>query len=309
MIFKKKNKVVLEEKDERVLGPWEITWLKFKKNKLAIVGLIILFILVFGAVFAPFLTPYEPDTLDYMNTNGAPSFKHLLGTDKMGRDYLTRMLYGGRVSLQVGLFAVIISVILGSLIGGISGYYGGILDNVLMRFTEIVMSFPFLPLAITVSAVVGIRLPPEYKMYITMAVIGFLSWPGLARIVRGQILSLREQEFMQAATALGISDRRKIIRHLLPNTVGVIIVYATLGMAGAILTESALSFLGLGVAPPTSTWGNLVQVARNSFVLQNRPWLWIPPGLCIFLAVISINLIGDGLRDAIDPKSKNKGAK
>lgn len=298
--------------NEKVLGPWEIVWAKFKKkNKLAIAGLVILTLLIFfGAIFAPYLTPYEHDTMSSFR-NQAPSAEHLLGTDNLGRDYLTRLLYGGRVSLQVGLFAVIISVILGGVIGGIAGYYGGFIDNVLMRFfSEIVMSFPFLPLAITISALIGARLPSEYKMYITMAVIGMLSWPGLARIIRGQILSLREQEFMQAATALGINDARKIMRHLLPNTIGLVIVYSTLGMAGAILTESGLSFfLGLGVAPPTPTWGNLVQIARDSYVLQNRPWLWIPPGFCIFLAVISINLIGDGLRDAIDPKSKTKGAK
>ena len=172
-----------------------------------------------------------------------------------------------------------------------------------MRFTEIVMSFPFLPLAITISAVVGAEMPGEYKMYITMFIIGLLSWPGLARIIRGQILSLREQEFMLAATALGLSDRRKIFRHLIPNTLGYVIVYATLGMASAILSESSLSFLGLGVVPPTPTWGNLVLNARDTHILTTRPWLWIPPGLCIFLAVISINLIGDGLRDAVDPKS------
>lgn len=303
-----KNSKFLNKKHERVLGPWEIAWKKFRQNKLAVIGLIILTILILSAVFAPYLTPYEFSSMSGLR-NSPPTAEHWLGTDRMGRDYLTRMLYGGRVSLQVGLFAVVISVILGGIIGGISGYYGGIIDNALMRFSEIVMSFPFLPLAITISAVVGTRLPSEYKMYITMAVIGILSWPGLARIVRGQILSLREQEFMQAATALGISDARKIMRHLLPNTIGSIIVYATIGMAIAILTESGLSFLGLGVAPPIPTWGNLVQIARDSYVLENRPWLWIPPGVCIFLAVISINLIGDGLRDAIDPKSKNKGAK
>ncbi len=289
---------------EKIMGPWQMVWSRFKKNKVALVGLIILALLVVSAVLAPLLTPYEFDTIDTLSINKPPSLQHLLGTDDLGRDYFTRILYGGRISLQVGLFAVVISVILGSIVGGISGYYGGWLDNILMRLTEIFMSFPFLPLAITVSAIVGNNLPGEYKMYITMMVIGFLSWPGLARIVRGQILSLREQEFMQAATALGLSDTRKIFRHLLPNTVGYIIVYATVGMASAILTESALSFLGLGVVPPTPTWGNLVQFARDSYVLQYRPWLWIPPGLCIFLAVISINLIGDGLRDAIDPKSQ-----
>lgn len=289
--------------NDKIEGPWEMVWKRFKKNRIAMVGLVIFTILILSAVFAPVLTPYGPDDMDYAITNQPPSAEHLLGTDELGRDYLTRILYGGRVSLKVGVFAVLISVVLGSAVGGAAGYYGGAIDNFLMRMTEIVMSFPFLPLAITVSAVVGTRLPGEYKMYITMMVIGLLSWTGLARLVRGQILSLREQEFMQAATALGLSDFRKIVRHLLPNTIGYIIVSATLGMAGAIMTESGLSFLGLGVVPPTPTWGNMVQYAREFFVLKSRPWLWIPPGLCIFLAVMSINLVGDGLRDAFDPKS------
>lgn len=287
----------------QVIGPWKMTWIHFKKKKTAVAGLIIFAILVLGSTFAPFLTPYSLETIDKTARNQPPSWEHWLGTDNLGRDYFTRILYGGRVSLKVGLFAVIISIVLGVIIGGIAGYYGGWVDNVLMRFTEIVMSFPFLPLAITISAVVGAEMPGEYKMYITMFIIGLLSWPGLARIIRGQILSLREQEFMLAATALGLSDRRKIFRHLIPNTLGYVIVYATLGMASAILSESSLSFLGLGVVPPTPTWGNLVLNARDTHILTTRPWLWISPGLCIFLAVISINLIGDGLRDAVDPKS------
>ena len=287
----------------KVMSPWMMVWSRFKKKKTAVAGLIIFILLVLSAIFAPFLTPYQLETIDKAARNQAPSAAHWLGTDNLGRDYLTRILYGGRVSLKVGLFAVIISIVLGIIIGGIAGYYGGWIDNLLMRITEIVMSFPFLPLAITISDVVGEGLPGEYKMYITMFIIGLLSWPGLARIIRGQILSLREQEFMLAATALGLSDRRKIFKHLIPNTLGYVIVYATLGMASAILSESSLSFLGLGVVPPTPTWGNLVLSARDAHILTTRPWLWIPPGLCIFLAVISINLIGDGLRDAVDPKS------
>jgi len=298
------SSTVKSTKSEKIEGPWQMAWNRFKKNKLAIVGGIILIVLVLSAVFAPSLSPYGLDDMDYSAVNQAPSAKHWLGTDQLGRDYMTRMLYGGRISLQVGLFAVLISVVLGSIVGGISGFYGGIVDNICMRIVEIVMSFPFLPIAITVSAVVGARLPAEYKMYITMMVIGLLSWPGLARMVRGQILSLREQEFMQAAKALGLSDARIIAKHLLPNTVAYIIVSATLGMAGAIMTESALSFLGLGVAPPTPTWGNMVQNARDFYILRTRPWLWIPPGLAIFMTVMSINLLGDGLRDALDPKTK-----
>lgn len=299
----KEENIIIKEKTTEIIGPWKMIWLRFKKKKTAVVGLIIFILLVLSSALAPFLTPYTLEMMDKTARNAPPSWQHWLGTDNLGRDYLTRMLYGGRISLKVGLFAVVISVLLGIIVGGIAGYYGGWIDNLMMRFTEIIMSFPFLPLAITVSAVVGGRVPGEYKMYITMAIIGLLGWPGLARIIRGQILTLREQEFMLATTALGLSDRRKIFKHLIPNTLGYVIVNATLGMASAILSESALSFLGLGVVPPTPTWGNLVLNARDGHILKTRPWLWIPPGVAIFLAVMSINLIGDGLRDAVDPKS------
>jgi peptide/nickel transport system permease protein len=288
---------------EKVESPWGMTWNRFKKNKVAIVGLIIFILLLLFVVVGPVLTGYDGNTMNYTNVNQKPTAQHLLGTDELGRDYMTRIMLGGRVSMMVGIFAVTISVIFGSLIGGIAGFYGGKIDNLLMRFTEVVTSFPFLPLAITVSAVLGPRVSGEFRMYVTMMVIGILSWPGLARLIRGQILSLRELEFMQAAKALGLSDRRIVTRHLLPNTLAYIIVSATLGMAGAILTESALSFLGLGVTPPTPTWGNMIQYAREFYVLKTRPWLWIPPGVGILLAVMSINLIGDGLRDAFDPKN------
>lgn len=300
----KQKKVNNTEEQQDILTPWKLVRRKFNKNKIAKVGLAIFILLVLAALLAPYLTPYDPYEMDFTKTNQKPSKQHLLGTDELGRDYLTRILYGGRVSMKVGLFAVIIEIIVGALVGGVAGFYGGWIDNALMRLVEVFMSFPFLPLAITVSAVVGVRVPPEQKMYIVMLIIGLLSWPGLARMVRGQILSLREQEFVLAAKALGIRDSKIIWRHLIPNTVGYIIVSATLGMAGAIMSEAALSFLGLGVTPPVPTWGNLVQNARDIYVLKNRIWLWLPPGICIFLAVMSINLFGDGLRDAIDPKSR-----
>lgn len=302
----KKAAVEIERKEEEqeILTPWKLMVRKFKKNKVAKVGLVIFIIMVLSALLAPILTPYDPYEMDFSIINKPPSKAHLLGTDEVGRDYLTRILYGGRVSMKVGLFAVIIEIIIGALVGGLAGYYGGWVDNLLMRIVEIFMAFPFLPLAITISAVIGTDVAPEQRMYIMMFIIGLLSWGGLARMVRGQILSLREQEFIQAAKALGIRDSRIIWKHLIPNTLGYIIVSATLGMAGAIMSETGLSFLGLGVTPPIPTWGNLVQNARDIYVLKNRVWLWLPPGVMIFLAVMSINLFGDGLRDAIDPKSK-----
>ncbi len=297
------KKIDVKNEEQEVIGVWKMVWDNFKKNKLALFGLIIISILILLVFIGTYISPYERDAVNLINAEQAPSLKHLLGTDELGRDYFTRILHGGQISLRVGLFSVGVSLILGILFGGLSGYYGGWIDNILMRFAEIIYSFPFLPLAITLSAIIGTRVSPQNKMYMVMLIIGVLRFPGLARMIRGQILTLREQEFMQAATALGLSDTRKIFRHLIPNTFAYIIVNATLGVAGAILSESSLSFLGLGVVPPIPTWGNMVTYATRSHVLKNMPWLWIPPGLCIFLAVMSINLIGDGLRDAIDPKS------
>lgn len=287
-----------------IIGPWKVAWKRFKKNKVAIIGGIIFIVLVFLVVFAPYLTPYDRDALDLKNVKKPPSWSHWLGTDKLGRDYFTRVLFGGRVSLMVGVISVGISVTIGTFIGGIAGYYGKWVDNLLMRFAEIVYSLPFIPLVITLSYVFGSIVRSEHRLFMVMFLIGAVNWPALARLIRGQILSLREQEFMLAATALGISDRAKIFRHLIPNTLGYIIVYATIGMASAILTESALSFLGLGVVPPTPTWGNMIQsYVKDTFVFKKMPWLWIPPGMFIMLAVVSINLLGEGLRDAFDPKS------
>lgn len=299
----KKTEKQLKNEEQEVIGLWKMVWNNFKKNKLALCGLVAISILILMVIVSYFITPYDRDATNLINAEQSPSIKHLLGTDELGRDYFTRLLYGGQISLTVGIISVAISLTLGILFGGISGYYGGWIDNILMRFAEIIYSFPFLPLAITLSAIIGTRVSDKNKIYMVMVIIGVLRFPSLARMIRGQILTLREQEFMQAATALGLSDVRKIFRHLIPNTFAYIIVNATLGVAGAILSESSLSFLGLGVSPPVPSWGNMVTYATRSHVLKNMPWLWIPPGLCIFIAVMSINLIGDGLRDAVDPKS------
>lgn len=298
-----KREIEINGEENKIISPGGIVWRQFKKKKPALIGAVLLTILIMSAIFAPMLTKYDINDINPLVKNQSPSREFPLGTDQLGRDQLTRMLYGGRVSLMVGVFSVGVSVILGTAIGGIAGYFGGRIDSALMRFTELVMAFPFLPLAITISAIVGNRVSQEQKMYLVMLIIGGLRWPGLARIVRAQILTLREQEFVLAANATGIPGHKIIFRHLIPNVLGYIIVSATLGMAGAILSESGLSFLGMGVTAPTPTWGNLLQAARDSHVLRTRPWLWIPPGMAIFAAVMSINLLGDGLRDAIDPKS------
>ena len=263
-------------------------------------GLIIFILIVIAVIVIPPMLGYSVNDYDLSNPNLAPGGEHLLGTDKQGRDCLFRLFLGGRISIMVGIIAAVITVILGCTIGGISGYYGGKLDNVLMRFAEIVYSLPFTPMIIAVASTM-LWVPQSKKMYTVSLLIGLLSWPGLARLVRGQILTLREQEFMQACEALGISDFSKIFKHLLPNVISLVIVNATLQMASAILTEAGLSFLGIGC------YGTLLllksnNLARDSYVFQNYPWEWIPAGLMCLLTVISINLIGEGLRDAFDPK-------
>ncbi len=293
------HEVILKKK---AVGPWRIAWDRFRKNRVAIVGAGLFIIIVVAVLLVPILSPYNISEFDLADKELAPSAKHWLGTDEQGRDVMLRLFVGGRISILVGLMAAGVSVVLGSLVGGIAGYYGGRIDDLLMRIAEIIYSIPFTPTVISISAALMWRVSSESKMYFVMLLIGILSWPGLARLVRGQILSLREQEFMMATEILGISDASKIVRHLLPNTLAFIIVSATLGMAGAILTEAGLSFLGLGVTPPTPTWGNMVERARNTNVFRNMQWLWIPPGVMIMLTVVSINLLGEGLRDAFDPK-------
>lgn len=291
--------------NEEILSPWKIVSKRLRKNKLAILGMYILLFMILMSVVGPWISPYSMETIDLFNVSASPSFKHLLGTDAVGRDVLVRVMYGGRISLSVGVLAVLIEVIIGSILGGIAGFYGGVVDGIIMRTVDVFMCFPGLPLLIMLAAVMSdLGVPPQYRMYVVMFIIGLLGWPGLCRIVRGQILSLREQEFMQAAEALGLRDKRRILNHLLPNTYASIIVSATLGIGGAILTESALSFLGLGVTPPTPSWGQMVQAVTDAYTLQFKPWIWAPPGICIFLTVMGINLFGDGLRDAIDPKLK-----
>lgn len=293
------------EAQQKIYTPGMLIRKRFFSRKIAVMGLIIFSLIVLAVIFYRLFGDAQASIrVNRAFRNKPPSADFLLGTDMVGRDMFARLMQGGQVSLLVGLVAVAIQVLIGMVVGGVAGFYGGWIDNILMRFTEIVQSFPFTPLAITVSAMLGSQVTANQKLLLVIAIIGLLSWPGLARMIRGQILSLREMEFVQAAKALGVRDGRIITRHLLPNTVAYIIVNATIGMAGAVLSEAALSFLGLGVPPSTPTWGNLINAGSSMYNLQHRPWLWIPPGLAIFLTVMSINLIGDGMRDAIDPKSR-----
>ncbi len=278
-------------------GLWVKARKRFLRHKLALLGLVILSAMVLLAVLAPVIERYSPIALDLGSMGQAPSGAHWLGTDTTGRDVWSRIVHAGQVSLSVGLVAVSISTLIGIVIGSIAGYAAGKVDMVLMRFTDMVMAFPSLVMIITIASVLG------PSIYNTMLVIGILTWPGIARLVRGQFLSFREQQFVLAARSIGVSPFQIMFRHLFPNVVGTVTVAATFGMANAILQEASLSFLGLGVQAPTPSWGNMLQDAQSQTILEGMPWLWLAPGLMIALAVLSINFIGDGLRDALDPRS------
>lgn len=290
---------------DKVVTPGLIVWNRLRKNNLAICSLFILLFMTVIAVAGPLFSPYTMETMDFSSRLTGPSMEHFFGTDNLGRDVLTRLMYAGRISLTIGVVAVLIEVVIGSLLGTVAGFYGGWIDALIMRLVDIFLSFPFLPILVLLGAIFSdYKVPPQHRIYLVMIILGFLGWPGICRIVRGQILSLKEQEYMLAAEALGLRDWRKMFKHLLPNTFPSVIVTATLGIGGAILSESAMSFLGVGVMPPAASWGNMIQVVNDLFSLQHYTWLWIPPGLCIFVTVIAINLFGDGLRDALDSKLK-----
>jgi peptide/nickel transport system permease protein len=270
---------------------------RFLRHKLAVVGLVILVALVLVAVLAPYITPHDPNAI--MTTfEDKPSAKHWLGLDQVGRDVFSRLLVASRISLSVGVVAVGIYVTIGTLLGAIAGFYGGWIDLCLTRLADMFLSFPQIMLVLVIVSMVG---PSIWNI---MVVLGLLGWPPIFRIVRGQFLTVREQDFVQAGRALGAKDRRLIFKHVLPNSFGPILVAATFGTAQAILTEASLSFLGLGVQPPQSSWGNLLIQAQSISVIERQPWLWVPPGVMIFLSVLAINFVGDGLRDALDPRLK-----
>jgi peptide/nickel transport system permease protein len=270
-------------------------WGRFRRHKVALVGSVILLALVIGAVGAPVFARNDPYRVNISAYRKPPRAANPLGTDSSGRDVLSRLLHAGRVSLSVGLVAVSIYTAIGVVLGAIAGYYGRWVDSTIMRLADIVLAFPTLILIITIVSLIG---PSIYNV---MLVIGLLGWPPIARIVRGLFLSLREREFILAGRTIGASNGRIIFRHILPNALAPVIVAATFGIANAILLEAGLSFLGLGVQPPQPSWGNMLTDARGLTVLESMPWMWIPPGIAIALAVLAINFIGDGLRDALDP--------
>ena len=274
---------------------WAMSFERFRQHRPAVGAVIVLGTLAVLAAGAPIVSPYDPTRVTLSLINEPPSLAHPFGTDALGRDLATRILYGGRVSLSVGLLAVAVAVTVGTLVGTTAGFYGRWVDSVLMRFVDMMYSFPRLFLLILFGVFFrGMTLP------VIVTVLGLLSWMTTSRLVRAQFLSLKQREFVEAARCVGARDRRIIFRHILPNSLAPIIVAATLGIAGAIIAESTLSFLGLGIQPPTPSWGNMLKDAPTE--MNNAPWVAIYPGLFIFLAVVSINFIGDGLRDALDPR-------
>lgn len=277
------------------ISPWADVRRQLLRDRLAVLGIIILFLLILTAVFAPLIAPFDPYEMNLGENLKPPGVDgHLLGTDELGRDILSRLIYGSRISLTVGLIVVGIAGTIGVTLGAISGYYGGVVDNVIMRVVDIVLAFPFLVLAIAVVSIVGANLTNM------MIVLGCVSWIGYTRLVRGQVLALREQQFVTAARAIGAGDLDIIFNHILPNTLGVIIVQATFGVAVAILAASGLSFLGMGAQPPTAEWGAMLSDAKKH--MRHHPTMAIAPGVAIMITVLAINFVGDALRDALDPR-------
>lgn len=271
-----------------------VFWKRFRKNHLAVAGGVVVLLLFGVSLLAPVITPWDPHAIDAYHVLMPPSADHWFGTDELGRDVFTRVIYGARISLKVGFVSVGIAVAIGVVLGLVSGFYGGVIDTVIMRFVDIMLCFPTFFLILAVIAFL------EPSIWYIMAIIGLTGWMGVARLVRAEVLSLRERDFILAARALGASDARIIFRHILPNALSPVLVSATLGVAGAILTESALSFLGIGVQPPTPSWGNILTSGKD--YIEFGWWLSLFPGLAILVTVLAYNLLGEGIRDSLDPR-------
>jgi peptide/nickel transport system permease protein len=281
-----------------------LVWRRFRRHRAAVAGAVVIALMALFAAFGHLVYPVAPNAIDQAHWTGYPLAPgvagHLLGTDENGRDLLARLIAGAQVSLTVALFAVVMQVVIGSLLGATAGFYGGAVDFWIMRFTDVVLSIPLLPLLLVLTAIVSATSDRASLSFLLIVVlIGILTWPPYARLVRASFLSLREREFAEAARAIGAGDARIIFMHLLPNAVAPIIVQATLSVAGVILLESALSFLGFGIQPPQASWGNMLANAQSNITIA--PWVAVFPGLCILIVSLSINYLGDGLRDAIDP--------
>ena len=279
-------------------SPGQLALYRFLHHRLALFGLVVIGLIAAVSILAPLIAPSDPLKVDLAFFRKPPNPAHPLGTDSAGRDVLSRLMYAGQVSLTVGLVAAMMSTVIGLVLGSIAGTYGRWVDAVIMRLTDVVLSFPALVVIITVVALVG------PSMQTVILGIGLFYWPTACRIVRGLALSLREQDFFIAARALGATDRHVILRHMIPSVLSPLTVTATFAVAQAILLEAALSFLGLGVRPPQPSWGNMLNEAQSLTILESMPWLWLPPGVAIAVTVLAINFVGDGLRDALDPRQR-----
>lgn len=286
-----------EVKKKRKTGPWREVWRRLKHNKAAMFGLAVILILIFAAVFADFIAPYGYDDQNLKERFQTPNGQHWLGTDNFGRDIFSRIIYGAQVSLKVGLLAVGIAMLSGGALGAIAGFYGGKLDNVIMRFIDILLAIPSILLAISIVAALG----PELRN--VMIAVGVGSIPSYARIVRASVLSIRDQEFIEAARAVGANDTRLILKHIIPNSLAPLIVQSTIGVAGAILSAAGLGFIGLGIQPPLAEWGAMLNSGRQ--YIRDYPHMTAFPGLAIMITIFALNLLGDGLRDALDPRLKH----
>ena len=277
---------------------WDLMRRMARENRTAVASFVVIVLMVLAAILAPVLTPYAETDMDLLNRLAPPSAAHLLGTDEGGRDVLTRLLYGSRVSLMVGILPTLLSMILGALLGILAGYYGGFLDSLIMRLADIVLAFPGMLLAMVIMYTLGGGL---FNVFLTLTL---MNWGSVARIARAETLKLKKSEYVEAARSIGVSKRKIILRHILPNCLPTLIVLFTLNVPSAILTESSLSFLGLGVQPPSASWGLMVNTGRQ--FLYNAPWLSFVPSGAIMLAVLSFNFLGDGLRDALDPRQRKQ---
>ncbi|MFB5196227.1 oligopeptide ABC transporter permease [Neobacillus sp. KR4-4] len=294
-----KNMLVTPPK--KSLSPFAIARKKFVKNKLAMISLFFLLLVTIVSILAPYITTADITRINIGQMSLEPSSEHWLGTDKSGRDVFTRLLYGGRISLLVGISCTFFVIILGTLIGSISGYFGGAVDSLLMRFTDFILNFPFLVFVIVLNAILFGKVN---GLWVLIGTISLLSWGGIARIVRSKILAEKENEYITAAISIGCSPTKVIVKHLLPNILSTIIVQATITFATMIVAETGLSFLGFGVPQEIPSWGNMLNSANEPDVLQFKLWIWVPPALIITITILSINFIGEGLKDAFNPKSK-----
>ncbi|MFB6465335.1 oligopeptide ABC transporter permease [Cytobacillus sp. Hz8] len=283
------------------LSPWGIARKKFILNKLAMASLVFLFVVTIFSILAPFITSADITKVNIGEMSLKPSGEHWLGTDKSGRDVWTRLLYGGRISLLVGISCTLFVIMIGTVIGSIAGYFGGIIDQMMMRFTDFVLNFPFLVFVIVLNTILFGKVS---GVWVLITTISLLTWGQVARIVRSKILAEKENEYILAAISIGCSPAKVIVKHLLPNVLSTIIVHATLLFATMIVVESGLSYLGFGVPQEVPSWGNMLSSANQPDVLQSKTWIWIPPAVLITLTILSINFIGEGLKDALNPKSR-----